>query len=155
MGNRGQKWKIRKMQFFFSIQMDPIEGINQNDCWQIIFVPKSPKVVEKSRPRDHFRSFFHYFDKSDKRLNGSCIAVKFGSFLFRMSKYIVLGPQRVIGLIPQRLGYKLKIGFFPEVPLQEEILTENWVRNLRLLLQCNEIIFVNAILNSLFILSDH
>ena len=154
MGNRGQKWKIRKMQLF-SIQMAPIDGINQNDCWQIIFVPKSPKVVEKSRPRDHFRSFFHYFDKSDKRLNGSCIVVKFWSFLFRMSKYIVLGPQEAIGLIPQRLGYKLKIGFFPEVPLQEEILTENWVRNLRYLLQCNEIIFLDAILNSPFILPNH
>ena len=87
-------------------------GINQSGYGQVIFVPKSPKVVEKSRPRDHFRSFFHYFDKSDKRLNGSCIAVKFGSFLFRMPKYIVLGPQEAIGLIPQRLGYKLKIGFF-------------------------------------------
>ena len=131
MGNRGQKWKIQKMHFFFSIKMAPIDGINQNDCWQIIFVPKSPKVVEKSRPRDHFRSFFHYFDKSGKRLNGSCIVVKFWSFLFRMSKYIVLGPLDAIGLIPQRFGYKLKIGFFPEVPLQEEILTENRVQNLR------------------------
>ena len=90
MGNRGQKLKIQKMPFF-SIQMTPIDSINQNDCWQIIFVPKSPKVVEKSRPTDHFRSFFHYFDKSDKRLNGSCIAVKFGSFLFRMSKYMGQG----------------------------------------------------------------
>ena len=106
-------------------------GIDKSEYGKVIFVPKSPKAVEKSRPRDHFRSFFHYFDKSDKRLNGSCIAVKFGSFLFRMSKYIVLGPQRAIGLIPQRLGYKLKIGFFPEVPLQEEILTQNWVQNLR------------------------
>ena len=130
-------------------------GINKSECGKIIFVPKSPKAVEKSRPMDHFRSFFHYFDKSDKRLNGSCIAVKFGSFLFRMPKYIVLGPQRVIGLIPQRLGYKLKIGFFPEVPLQEAILTENWVRNLRYLLQCNEIIFLHAILNSPFILPNH
>ena len=106
-------------------------NINQSDYGNTIFVPKSPKVVEKSRTGDHFRSFFHYFDKSDKRLNGSCIAVKFGSFLYRMPKYIVLGPQSVIGLIPQRLGYKLKIGFFPEIPLQEEILTENRVRNLR------------------------
>ena len=106
-------------------------GINKSEYGKVIFVPKSPKAVEKGRPRDHFKSFFHYFDKSDKRLNGSCTSVKFGSFLFRMSKYIVLGPQRVIGLIPQRLGYKLKIGFFPEVPLQEEILTLNWVQNLR------------------------
>ena len=29
-----------------------------------------------------------------------------------MSKYIVLGPQDAIGLIPQRFGYKVKIGFF-------------------------------------------
>ena len=101
-----------KNAIFFSIQMAPIDGINQNDCWQIIFVPKSPKAVEKSGPMDHFRSFFHYFDKSGKRLNGSCIVVKFWSFLFRMSKYIVLGPLDAIGLIPQRFGYKLKIGFF-------------------------------------------
>ena len=97
--------------------MAPMVGINKSECGQIIFVPKSPKAVEKSSPMDHFRSFFHYFDKSDKRLNGSCIVVKFWSFLFRMSKYIVFGPQEAIGLIPQRFGYKLKIGFFPEIPL--------------------------------------
>ena len=72
-----------------------------------------------------------------------------------MSKYIVLGPQEAIGPIPQRLGYKLKIGFFPEVPLQEEILTENRVRNLSKLLQCYEMIFLHAILNSPFIVPDH
>ena len=37
--------------------MAPMVSINQNDYGQMIFVPKSPKVVEKSRPRDHFRSF--------------------------------------------------------------------------------------------------
>ena len=106
-------------------------GIDKSEYGKVIFVPKSPKAVEKSRPRENFRSFFHYFDKSDKWLNGSCIVAKFWSFLFRMSKYIVFGPQEAIGPIPQRLGYKLKIGFFPEAPLQEEILTENRVRNLR------------------------
>ena len=92
--------------------MAQMVGINKSEYEKVIFVPKSPKAVEKSRPRDHFRSFFHYFDKSDKRLNGSCIVVKFWSFLFRMSKYIVSGPQEAIGPIPQTLGYELKIGFF-------------------------------------------
>ena len=101
-----------KNTIFFPIQMAPMVGINKSEYGKVIFGQKSPKAVEKSRPRENFRSFFHYFDKSDKRLNGSCIVVKFWSFLFRMSKYIVLGPLDAIGLIPQRFGYKLKIGFF-------------------------------------------